>query len=184
MSSHSIDSTRLLGRIRTSATSGGMRTAGSCGLQLPTRTSSDGTSLSPGSRMRGWTSRSIASETSFGIWRASGITDGKPADGVVLISIPSSMPASMTAATVCCLALEVIQTLKEDGFIPLARSSSPPSRNEEGVRYAPDMMGSLVYAGGLARRDRARHRWNRRFDALEKSLTASAMPVTERTGFL
>ena len=46
-------------------------------------------------------------------------------------------------------AIEVIRTLKEAG-----RQSERPIvvcafTNEEGVRYSPDMMGSLVYAGGL-----------------------------------
>ncbi|CDM62646.1 N-carbamoyl-L-amino acid hydrolase (plasmid) [Rhizobium favelukesii] len=46
-------------------------------------------------------------------------------------------------------ALEVIQTLKEDGFAPSRPIVVAAFTNEEGVRYAPDMMGSLVYAGGL-----------------------------------
>lgn len=45
--------------------------------------------------------------------------------------------------------LEVIQSLKEAG----CKTSKPlvvgAFTNEEGVRYSPDMMGSLVYAGGL-----------------------------------
>lgn len=45
--------------------------------------------------------------------------------------------------------LEVIQTLKETGFRPSRPIAVAAFTNEEGVRYAPDMMGSLVYAGGL-----------------------------------
>jgi beta-ureidopropionase / N-carbamoyl-L-amino-acid hydrolase len=45
--------------------------------------------------------------------------------------------------------LEVIETLKEAGFIPARPIVVAAFTNEEGVRYAPDMMGSLVYAGGL-----------------------------------
>ncbi|MFT4185358.1 MAG: Zn-dependent hydrolase [Rhizobium sp.] len=45
--------------------------------------------------------------------------------------------------------LEVIQTLKEEGFEPSRPLVVAAFTNEEGVRYAPDMMGSLVYAGGL-----------------------------------
>lgn len=46
-------------------------------------------------------------------------------------------------------ALEVIETLIERGK-PLARPIVVAAfTNEEGVRYAPDMLGSLVYAGGL-----------------------------------
>jgi N-carbamoyl-L-amino-acid hydrolase len=45
--------------------------------------------------------------------------------------------------------LEVVETLKEAG-VKLARPIVVAAfTNEEGVRYAPDMMGSLVYAGGL-----------------------------------
>jgi beta-ureidopropionase / N-carbamoyl-L-amino-acid hydrolase len=45
--------------------------------------------------------------------------------------------------------LEVIETLKEAGFTPRQPVVVADLTNEEGVRYAPDMMGSLVYAGGL-----------------------------------
>ncbi|MFC4801884.1 Zn-dependent hydrolase [Neobacillus sp. GCM10023253] len=46
--------------------------------------------------------------------------------------------------------LEVINTLKETGFIPSRPIAVAAFTNEEGVRYQPDMMGSLVYAGGLS----------------------------------
>jgi N-carbamoyl-L-amino-acid hydrolase len=46
--------------------------------------------------------------------------------------------------------LEVIETLKEAGFTPRQPIVVAAFTNEEGVRYAPDMMGSLVHAGGLA----------------------------------
>ncbi len=45
--------------------------------------------------------------------------------------------------------LEVIETLKTEGFAPSRPIAVAVFTNEEGVRYAPDMMGSLVYAGGL-----------------------------------
>jgi len=45
--------------------------------------------------------------------------------------------------------LEVIATLKESGFTPSRPIVVAAFTNEEGVRYAPDMMGSLVYAGGM-----------------------------------
>jgi N-carbamoyl-L-amino-acid hydrolase len=40
-------------------------------------------------------------------------------------------------------ALEVVETLRQPGVVVAAFT------NEEGVRYTPDMMGSLVHAGGL-----------------------------------
>ncbi|MED4206910.1 Zn-dependent hydrolase [Neobacillus mesonae] len=46
--------------------------------------------------------------------------------------------------------LEVINTLQETGFIPSRPIAVAAFTNEEGVRYQPDMMGSLVYAGGLS----------------------------------
>lgn len=45
--------------------------------------------------------------------------------------------------------LEVVETLKEAGVKPARPIAVAAFTNEEGVRYAPDMMGSLVYAGGL-----------------------------------
>jgi len=49
--------------------------------------------------------------------------------------------------------LEVIQSLKHAGFVPARPIVVAAFTNEEGVRYAPDMMGSLVCAGGLAADD-------------------------------
>lgn len=46
--------------------------------------------------------------------------------------------------------LEVIETLKAGGFAPARPIAVAAFTNEEGVRYAPDMMGSLVHAGGLS----------------------------------
>jgi len=46
--------------------------------------------------------------------------------------------------------LEVVETLQEAGFTPCRPIVVAAFTNEEGVRYAPDMMGSLVYSGGLA----------------------------------
>ncbi len=44
--------------------------------------------------------------------------------------------------------LEVIQTLREQGFQPARPIAVVAFTNEEGVRFQPDMQGSLVYAGG------------------------------------
>jgi N-carbamoyl-L-amino-acid hydrolase len=46
--------------------------------------------------------------------------------------------------------LEVIQTLQESGIVPSRPMSVGFFTNEEGSRFAPDMLGSLVYVGGLA----------------------------------
>lgn len=49
--------------------------------------------------------------------------------------------------------LEVIQTLKEAGAAPRRPIVLAAFTNEEGVRYAPDMLGSLVHVGGLSLSD-------------------------------
>ncbi|KAA3448287.1 Zn-dependent hydrolase [Mesorhizobium sp. SARCC-RB16n] len=45
--------------------------------------------------------------------------------------------------------LEVIETLKASGLVPSRPLAVAAFTNEEGVRYSPDMMGSLVHAGGV-----------------------------------
>lgn len=45
--------------------------------------------------------------------------------------------------------IEVVQTLREAGVRPLRPLAVGAFTDEEGVRYAPDMLGSLVYAGGM-----------------------------------
>lgn len=46
-------------------------------------------------------------------------------------------------------AIEVVRTLKDKEFIPKRPIVIGAFTNEEGIRYQPDMMGSLVYAGGM-----------------------------------
>ena len=46
--------------------------------------------------------------------------------------------------------IELCQTLQEQGVRPKHPLVVGVFTNEEGVRYSPDMMGSLVYAGGLS----------------------------------
>ena len=52
------------------------------------------------------------------------------------------------------------------------------------MRYAPDMMGSLVHAGGLSVEDGAGDRRHRRHACSARSSNASAMPATSEPGFL
>lgn len=49
--------------------------------------------------------------------------------------------------------IEVIQSLKEAGVKTVRPMAVAAFTNEEGVRYSPDMMGSLVYAGGMSAED-------------------------------
>ncbi|RMQ50302.1 Amidase, hydantoinase/carbamoylase family [Pseudomonas cichorii] len=46
--------------------------------------------------------------------------------------------------------LAVIRAFREAGKLPSRSITVSAFSNEEGVRYQPDMMGSLVYAGGLS----------------------------------
>ncbi|WP_251444741.1 Zn-dependent hydrolase [Vermiculatibacterium agrestimuris] len=46
-------------------------------------------------------------------------------------------------------ALEIIQSLREAGAATARPLVVTAWTNEEGIRYSPDMMGSLVYAGGM-----------------------------------
>ena len=47
-------------------------------------------------------------------------------------------------------ALEVIETCQQAGYTPSRPLSVGIFTDEEGARFAPDMLGSLVYVGGLA----------------------------------
>lgn len=84
----------------------------------------------------------------FGIWAPAGTEDRPPLllgshiDTVIDAGIYDGCYGVLSA-------LEVIETLKTSGFIPSRPIAVAAFTNEEGVRYAPDMMGSLVYAGGL-----------------------------------
>jgi N-carbamoyl-L-amino-acid hydrolase len=46
--------------------------------------------------------------------------------------------------------LEAVETLRAAGLTPRRPIAVASFTNEEGVRFGPDMMGSLVFAGGLA----------------------------------
>lgn len=84
----------------------------------------------------------------FGIWRPEGVSDEAP---LMLGShIDTVIDAGIYDGCYGVLSgLEVIETLIEAGFKPSRPIVVAAFTNEEGVRYAPDMMGSLVYAGGL-----------------------------------
>lgn len=49
--------------------------------------------------------------------------------------------------------LEVIETCQRDGVIPPRPLAVAFFTNEEGARFAPDMLGSLVYVGGMSLED-------------------------------
>ncbi|MBO9124087.1 MULTISPECIES: Zn-dependent hydrolase [unclassified Rhizobium] len=85
----------------------------------------------------------------FGIWTEEPIADKAP---VLLGShLDTVINAGIYDGCYGVIAgLEVIETLKRAGFAPSRPIAVAAFTNEEGVRYAPDMMGSLVHAGGFS----------------------------------
>ena len=83
----------------------------------------------------------------FGIWK----TNNKDENPLMLGShIDTVIDAGIYDGCYGVIAgIEVIKTLKEEGFVPSRPIVIGVFTNEEGVRYAPDMMGSLVYTGGF-----------------------------------
>ena len=85
----------------------------------------------------------------LGIWRAADHDDHAPV--MIGSHIDTVVDAGVYDGCYGVLAgLEVIETLAAAGFVPSRPVVLAAFSNEEGVRYTPDMMGSLVYAGGLA----------------------------------
>ena len=87
----------------------------------------------------------------FGLWTP----EGASGDPVLVGShIDSVIDAGIYDGCIGVLGgLEVIQTLKESGLTPSRPIAVAAFTNEEGVRFAPDMTGSLVFAGGLSVED-------------------------------
>lgn len=84
----------------------------------------------------------------FGIWYGS---ENKKEAPILLGShIDTVIDAGMYDGCYGVLSgLETINTLQEKGFVPTRPIAVAAFTNEEGVRYQPDMMGSLVYTDGL-----------------------------------
>ncbi len=84
----------------------------------------------------------------FGLWTPEGAAHEPP---VMMGShIDTVIDAGIYDGCYGVLAgLEVIETLRASGLQPKRPLVVAAFTNEEGVRFAPDMMGSLVFAGGL-----------------------------------
>ncbi|WCS25706.1 Zn-dependent hydrolase [Methylobacterium sp. NMS14P] len=84
----------------------------------------------------------------IGLWQPDGVT-GAP---IMMGShIDTVIDAGAYDGCVGVLAgIAVVEALKAAGYRPGRPLAVAAFTNEEGVRYAPDMMGSLVYADGLA----------------------------------
>lgn len=84
----------------------------------------------------------------FGIWRPDGTADLAPV--LVGSHIDTVIDAGIYDGCYGVLAgLAVVEALMAAGFAPARPIAVAAFTNEEGVRYAPDMMGSLVHGGGL-----------------------------------
>lgn len=88
----------------------------------------------------------------FGIWETEENRDKKPV--MTGSHIDTVINAGRYDGCYGVLAgIEVIQSLKEAGVKTQRPMAVGAFTNEEGVRYSPDMMGSLVYAGGMSAED-------------------------------
>ncbi|RUX32848.1 Zn-dependent hydrolase [Mesorhizobium sp. M7A.F.Ca.US.011.01.1.1] len=84
----------------------------------------------------------------FGIWQSPENTPQAPL--LIGSHIDTVIDAGIYDGCYGVLAgLEMIETLKASGFSPSRPIAVAAFTNEEGVRYTPDMMGSLVHAGGI-----------------------------------
>ena len=116
------------------------------GSRARTPTRAAATSSSPGCREAGLEIAVDRIGNIFGIWNAA---DAAPV--MIGSHIDTVIDAGIYDGCYGVLAgLEVIETLKGAGFAPARPIAVAAFTNEEGVRYAPDMMGSLVHAGGLS----------------------------------
>ncbi|TKT69421.1 Zn-dependent hydrolase [Aquamicrobium sp. LC103] len=85
----------------------------------------------------------------FGIWGE--LSPDRPGPLLVGSHIDTVIDAGKLDGCYGVLAgLEVIQTLMESGKVPDFPIAVAAFTNEEGVRFAPDMMGSAVFAGALS----------------------------------
>lgn len=149
MSALAINSDRLIGRLHALGAAG--RSADG---QLTRLAASDGDKLGR-DLFAGWVAEAglaLAIDrigNMFGVWSPKGMLDAKPV--MIGSHIDTVINAGIFDGCYGVLAgLEIIETLKAAGFRPARPLAVAAFTNEEGVRYAPDMMGSLVHAGGLA----------------------------------
>jgi N-carbamoyl-L-amino-acid hydrolase len=88
----------------------------------------------------------------FGVWREADVADLAPI--LVGSHIDTVIDAGVYDGCAGVLAgLEAIETLRGSGFKPARPIAVAAFTNEEGVRFAPDMLGSLAYVGGLTVED-------------------------------
>ncbi len=86
----------------------------------------------------------------FGTW-----SGGADTDGINPIMVGSHLDTVVDGGIYdgsygVLAGFEVVESLRDAGIRPVRPITVAAFTNEEGVRYTPDMMGSLVHAGGLA----------------------------------
>lgn len=149
MKTTTIDEQRLLGRIRE---------LGVIGLDAQgrrTRLAADDNDRLGRDAFAGW-ARSAGLDVlvdrignMFAIWGS--LTEGGPKPLLIGSHIDSVIDAGALDGCFGVLAgLEAIESLKAMGINPPFPVAVAAFTNEEGVRYAPDMMGSAVFAGSVS----------------------------------
>jgi N-carbamoyl-L-amino-acid hydrolase len=149
MSDASVNGERMLGRLRE------LGSIGRDGAGRLVRLAASDTDRLGRERLVGWIKEAgleVAVDrigNVFGIWAPSGM-DAAIQPLMLGSHIDTVINAGIFDGCYGVLAgLEVIETLRAGGFSPVRPIVVGAFTNEEGVRYAPDMMGSLVYSGGL-----------------------------------
>ena len=142
-----VDAQRLLGRIRE------LGAVGRDGEGRLTRLAASDTDRQGRDLFVGWLRQAgldVAIDrigNIFGIWQSADNVGEAPL--LIGSHIDTVIDAGIYDGCYGVLAgLEVIETLKASGLSPLRPFAVAAFTNEEGVRFSPDMMGSLVFAGG------------------------------------
>ncbi|GLQ78223.1 Zn-dependent hydrolase [Mesorhizobium huakuii] len=143
-----VDAQRLLGRIRE------LGAVGRDGERRLTRLAASDTDRQGRDLFVGWLRQAgldVAIDrigNIFGIWQSAGNAGEAPL--LIGSHIDTVIDAGIYDGCYGVLAgLEVIETLKASGLRPSRPLAVAAFTNEEGVRFSPDMMGSLVLAGGV-----------------------------------
>ncbi|MEM7158229.1 MAG: Zn-dependent hydrolase [Myxococcota bacterium] len=142
-----IDIDRLLQRLRALGQVGGIEGGGSCRLALSDE-DHRGRDL-----VRDWMQQLGLQVRIDGIGNVVGTWAGtEPGPAVMTGShIDTVRTGGLYDGNLGVLAgLEVIETLRDAGVKPRRPIAVAYFTNEEGARFAPDMMGSLVFVGGMA----------------------------------
>lgn len=144
-----IDASRLLGRIAALAEVSPITGGGNCRLAL-TEEDGHGRDL-----VVGWMQELDLRVSIDVVGNVIGVWDCAPGDPVMTGShIDTVRTGGRFDGNYGVLAgLEVIQCLKEAGVTPARPLAVGFFTNEEGARFAPDMLGSLVYVGGMSVED-------------------------------